>query len=457
MTRVICNPGPVLQGSDVKEKHKHRSISMRGLVAAVVFGAATVMLQGCLAADSDGCRGGGWLQGLCPESAEDDGASAYAPASRPDYWPTGSWQTAPPASHGFPAGSLGDLSAAVSEELPFLTSLLIIRDGYILHESYHTPEGEPTVDAGSKHHVWSITKSVNSLTWAIARQQGDIEESDLSATTGEQFSNLLADMGVDDPRRGITPEHVLHMQSGLDWNEGTDLLNFSEDPLIATDPACAEDIQRILCVYLHRDLAKTPGTVWNYSTYDSYVLSAFFSALTDIRLADYAEQYLFTPLGIGFETGDWPSAPEGSYTYGGGLLFITSRDLARLGQLVLYGGEWDGQQLAHPAWLERSLALIGEGNVMQFDEVSGEPLAQDLQTTVEYAEQWWRDDWTGIESGTVIGARGLGGQYLFIFPEQGLLIVATSYVDSQMSANTPPRTDAVSAFLEANVLSVMQP
>lgn len=89
-------------------------------------------------------------------------APVPAPVSLPDYWPTESWRIDAPEHHDFDP-TLPDAIAARIPELPFLDGLLIIRHGYIVHESYYN-----SYDAGTLHHIASVTKSWTSALLGIA-------------------------------------------------------------------------------------------------------------------------------------------------------------------------------------------------------------------------------------------------------------------------------------------------
>lgn len=379
--------------------------------------------------------------------------------SSPDYWPTTAWLTATPESQGFLPGAFATLAADAATALPYHTSLMVIRNGWILHESYHDTATRSGVSADTRHHVWSITKSVTALTIGRALTLGDLQWSQLEATVGDTLPAAAWNgLAADDPRLGIRLIDTLRMRSGLGWNEATSLLQAGKDPLLRTmyglEPNCPSGPEQVLCGILQQPLAYTPGEVWNYSTYDTYLASGLFTHLAadsvaDKRLAAYADTHLFGALGIDPAATDWWNLPS-AYTFGGGLLHITSRDLAKVGLLTLYGGKWDGSQLIDPAWMAAAVAAQGSGQVATFDG-SGLP-AGTTTTDIPYGLQWWRTTWPGFAGSPSITARGLGGQLLHLFPEQELVIIITCD-----DASTYDRAAEINDFLATHILAKLAP
>lgn len=386
--------------------------------------------------------------------------TASVTVSNPDYWPTTGWQTADEAEHGFQAGAFDNLAADAAAALPYHTSLLVIKDGWIIHESYNnTPNISSTAD--TLNHVWSITKSVTSMTLGRALTLGDLQVPEglaasdvLDLTTGDVFPpGVMNTLPADDPRKTISLRDALQMRSGLAWNEPAWLLNGAagRDPVLRAYtgmvPACPFDSNVLTCSIMNQPLAYTPGTVWNYSTYDSYLVSAFFTAITTRSLNQYAVDNLFTHLGMSTVAADWPNLPT-PLTFGGGLLHIRSRDLAKLGMLMLYDGRWETEQLISKDWVTLSTSAQGPGLMATFDAF-GEPAeaaAQDLH----YGMQWWTK--TGVMTGEdALTARGLGGQLMHAFKDKELVILITCDIDSY-TETLPFRSSQIGSFLKSGIL-----
>ena len=179
---------------------------------------------------------------------------------------------------------------------------------------------------------------------------------------------------------------------------------------------------------LSRALIHDPGTVFNYSTGNTHLLSAVLQSATGMTQEEYCRTRLFDPMGIS-EEAYWHTDPQGIADGGNGLV-ITSRDAARFGQLYLNGGTWNGQQLVPADWVEESTSRQNGG--------PGD-------ATGAYGYQWWVRTHTAGEYGTYATpypaasydthfAFGHAGQFIYVVPELQLVTVITS---SCQSSYTP--------------------
>jgi CubicO group peptidase (beta-lactamase class C family) len=321
----------------------------------------------------------------------------------PDYWPTQDWRTASPADHGFDPAVLGALPEYIENELPYLDSLLIIRHGYIVYESYHNGH-----DAATLHDVASVTKSWTSALVGIAQAQGLL--TDLDATLPALLPDYFADDAHAD-KRDITLRHLLMMRSGVEYDDNT--LNTggygSPEELLSRD---------LTALALDFPMAYTPGETWNYSTLDSQLISAVVQQATGQPLHELIVPNLFEPLGIGeFE---WLTSTS-DQTMGGGGLQLTPRSMAKLGLLYLHKGLWDGEQIVPAEWVAESLTPQGEAFYPPTDQ----------NEIIEwYGYHWWlwKGDWFyGYRS---FQAQGYGGQQVTVFPELDLMVITTANQDN---------------------------
>lgn len=403
------------------------------------------------------------LLAACNDSSVTAPAAAAPPAAthaEPDYWPTTDWQTATPEAQGFAAGAFDTLAADAATALPYHTSLLVIRDGWLVHEHYNDPPSGALITADTRHHVWSVTKSVTSLTVGRAITLGHLQMSDLDATVENTLpAEVVATLPLDD-RRGISLRDVLEMRSGIAWNEPAWLLNPTRDPISLAGsriPPCPVNATLLLCSILQQPMAYTPGTTWSYSTYDSYLASAFVSEILSTRyslspvlqMSEYASEFLFLPLGITFAASDWGTAGT-AYTFGGGGLNIRSRDLAKLGMLMQYEGRWEDEQLISPEWMDLSIAPLDNSQVPVFDS-NGEPAGSSAMD-VPYGLQWWRTTEPGFGGPAAISARGMGGQKVQVFRDKGLVIVITCGDVTPGDPGLGTREAEINTFLQTHVL-----
>ena len=119
----------------------------------------------------------------------------------------------------------------------------------------------------------------------------------------------------------------------------------------------------------------------------------------------FAEEHLFGPLGISDVV--WPSNPQG-ITIGWGELRMRPHDMAKIGHLYLNEGQWDGKQIVPSAWVKAS---------------TRKHISATLQDG--YGYQWW------VADNSVYMALGYAGQFIFVIPEQALVVAFTSDLEER--------------------------
>jgi len=344
----------------------------------------------------------------CNSAAIVPTALPAAPPPAREYWPTDGWRTDAPAKRGLDEAVLAGLRAYIEQQLPFLDSLLIVKDGYLVYEVYFNG-----YDAARRHQLASVTKSFTSALYGVAQAEGVIPN--LDATLGGELRQHFAGLLQRD-QRNISLRHLLQMRSGLAFDEAA-LYADSTSQLITEgfDAALAAFTRRDLTRYaLAHPMAFRPGEAWSYSTVDSQLLSAAFQALTGRSLEAYASQRLFSALGI--TDWNWPADANG-VSLGGVGLELTPRDMAKFGFLYLNHGVWDGQELLRPDWVQRSTAPQGSG-------IHGE----DGRTLpIEwYGMQWWTWKPALFSEQRAIAAQGYGGQHVILLPDLDIIVVTTA-------------------------------
>lgn len=309
-----------------------------------------------------------------------------------------------PVNRGLDEAALAGLRAKIEQELPFLDSLLIVKDGYLVYEEYFNG-----YDADRLHPVHSVTKSVMSALFGMAQVDGSIP--DLDAKLGDVLPDYFAG-GQHDDKKNITLRHLLQMRSGIQFDEAAFNDELAERGVDAAQFFLGQDLTKYALSY---PAAHRPGEAWNYSSLDSQLLSAAFSGLTGQSLADYAAERLFAAIGIGESI--WSEDANG-VSIGGNTLELTPRDMARFGYLYLNRGQWDGQQVIPRDWVDLSTTAQGD-RVLYVP--SGETLPIDF-----YGYHWWtwKPDW--FHGHSSVHARGYGGQWINIFPDLDLIIVSTA-------------------------------
>jgi CubicO group peptidase (beta-lactamase class C family) len=290
------------------------------------------------------------------------------------------WQTSTPEEQGMDSEILEQaMDFILEQEEHNLHSLLVIRNGYVVLDAYFYPF---TTD--SLHDVASVTKSVTSTLIGIAIGKGhiqDIHQPVLSFFPDRQIANL------SDEKEAISLEDLLTMRSGFEC-----LNEPSEETLI-------EMMNNPDWIQFALDLpvVTEPGTKWEYCSPDSHLLAAIIQQASGTEALEFAQEHLFTPLGISDII--WPVDPQG-IIHGFGSLRLTPHDIAKIGYLYLKNGIWENEQILPPTWVEAATSVKPN---LDF-----------------YGYQWWLSPEMSHYS-----AHGRGGQDLYIFPDENLIVVVT--------------------------------
>ncbi len=289
------------------------------------------------------------------------------------------WCTSNPKAQGMDAKQLAQALRTIEQEGLAVHSMLVIRNGAIVTERYYSPYEQST-----KHDLHSIAKSVLSALVGIAIDKGFI-----GSVEDPVLSYFPDDIPNDDPRKkAITVEHLLTMSSGLSQIDTLEMLQ-SEDA-----------VQYVLDL----EITSEPGTTWDYNDGNYHLLSAIIQQATGMSALEFAQAYFFGPLDISDVI--WGSDQNG-ITMGGWGLWMTPRDMAKIGLLYLNEGVWEGQQVLPTDWVHKSVE-----RQLQIEN-PGEPW--DLY----YGYGWWLHDIGAF------AAHGSGGQFIYVMPDLDMVVIFT--------------------------------
>ena len=360
--------------------------------------------------------------------------STSSPVPDPVEWPTASWRSSKPEEQGMDSELLAKMFDHIEQNRINLHSVLIVRNGYIVTEAYFHP-----YTADTPHQVASVTKSVMSILLGIAIDRGSVRGVDqflLDFFPGRWIAN------VDARKQAITLEHLLTMTSGLDCKDRS-----------GTDDQMRQSRGWIQFV-LDLPVTYVPGEQFSYCSGGPQLLSAILEKATGLNTRGFANARLFAPLGIPPVSGlEWGADPQG-YTLGGYGLYLTPRDMAKLGYLYLKQGQWAGQTVVSAQWVTASLTTHSTWT----DEGQR-----------DYGYLWWLYPARGYSS-----MMGMAGQQVHIVPERHMVVVFTAainpsdekvldplltdYIIPAAQSDSPLATNpAGAARLAARIRSVEQP
>ena len=300
-------------------------------------------------------------------------------------WPTKAWSEASPESVGINSASLKVAEDVYPKIFPSSYSLLVIKNGKLVSESYfHGQSAETT------NHIYSITKTFVATLIGIAVQQEWIDGVD------QRVADLLPDFPVHPKLEALTLEDILTHRSGIPNNK-----NINE--LLKEEPR------------------SVPGTTFQYSNHAPHLLTTILDRKVKQGVAkgvfdvqSLGQEYLFGPLGIKSIT-EWTKVSE-DIPEGGNGLHMNSRDLARLGYLLLRDGRWEDEQILPTGWVETASKHHAE-----FDRQKG------------YGYLNWvrrRPDLVKTSEGEIevqgYCAYGHRGQLIAVYPALDLLVVTTA-------------------------------
>ncbi|MGF1761246.1 beta-lactamase family protein [Photobacterium sagamiensis] len=363
-----------------KNNHNERSFNRLVVLVTVIFIGCIIIKQ--YTVDMDNFK---WTQ----DSTQND------------------WIVSLPDEMGFEKEILIDLHRhVIMRKDKRVQSLLIARNNQLVFEQYYSVrsvrDGTPMPvyfppSPDTFHQMRSVTKTVTSTLIGNLLYKNTIPS--VNVPLFDYFTN--EDMQEADKRRNIKIKHALNFNSGLDWNEWGARNSDAMNMWLSSDP---------YAYILSKGVAYKPGDKFVYQGAMSVLLGGVVEIVTDMSLREYAEQALFNPLGI--SNYDWFAHEVTGDYLGSSGLYLRSRDLAKLGQLYLNNGMWNGQQIFSEQWAKESLKPKGK---FWPDK------------TIEYGYNWWfpliKNDGQRIHIG---GMRGYGGQEMFIIPELQLVFVITS-------------------------------
>jgi CubicO group peptidase (beta-lactamase class C family) len=352
---------------------------------------------------------------LFSHACTDQGASHYdVPPQTGD-----GWQTASLEDVGMNTARMAQLMSDLRQHPDhWVHSIVVVKDGKLVFEEYFPGQDLDLSNLGNGvayvtrnfardtlHSAASVSKSVTSILLGIALADGLVRSTDEAMFSFfRDYDNLSSPV-----KSQITVQHMLTMTTGLPWNEAfpyDDPRNDLAAMLASDDP---------IAYVLSKSTVATPGDRFIYNSGTANLVGEIVHRATGMTLGDFAAQRLFTPLGIdAYAWYPFPNAPE--TTVASSTLFLRPRDMAKIGQLYLDGGVWNGTRVVPTDWVTQSTRAAVNVEASETPVPSLNP---------RYGFLWWLGTFSTGPTETYFAA-GWGGQFIFVFPDPRMVVVFTA-------------------------------
>ena len=263
-------------------------------------------------------------------------------------------------------------------------SVLIVYKDQIVAEQYTSGFDENSLLLG-----WSMTKSVTSAVLGVMEKQGMVNLND---------KNLFKEWEKDD-RKNISLANLLNMNSGLEWEENyTKICDATKMLFLDSDMSTMQ---------LEKSFVGAPNNSWNYSSGTTNLLSKYIrnQFKSHKEYLDFWYSDLIDKIGMHsmlIET-DYSGNYVGS-SYG----WATARDWAKFGLLYLHNGNWNGEQILNPSWVDFTKKPTNGSNGV-------------------YGGHFWMNaggKYPDVPK-DMFSCNGFQGQRLYIIPSKDLVVLRT--------------------------------
>lgn len=334
-------------------------------------------------------------------------------------YPTESWERSSPEQQGLDSDSLDSALACLEANFKNYYSYVVVKNGCLVFEASNKRPYEDPVSKWLKaflralaklfdkpqatfvdrypglYNMRSATKSIVSILVGIAIDKGLIKSIDDSMLDYLPPDDSAA---IDPNMKKITIRHLLTMKSGIPSIEG----GLNAYKLVFGDGDWVRFILKL-------GLEAEPGEKFVYNSANTHLLSAVLANAAKMSTLEFAKRTLFEPLGITNVL--WEEDKRG-YNFGGGNLYLSTHDLARIGLLYLNNGVWDQKEIVSKQWVEQTLESRHE-----------------WMYGFHYGFLWYSKNEKCVKTGKEVmtySASGAGGQKIQIIPEMNIVIAAAS-------------------------------
>jgi len=308
-------------------------------------------------------------------------------------------------AHSFPV-SPKFKSELLDTEIDYLNSIktasfVVLKNDSLLFEKYFEPYNEQSIS-----NSFSMAKSFVSMAVGVALNKGLIKDIDAPASN---YIPELKEKGMTD----VTIRHLLQMSSGIDFDE-----NYKNPFGYQAKVYYGGNLRQNTLAF---DQLHTPGTRWEYLGGNTILLSLIIEKVSGQSLSNFFSENIWQKIEAESDAW-WTIDSKHGIERASCCFYARARDFARLGQLYLNKGSWNGEQIIPEWFVEESITPV------MINNKDGEP-------TQHYGYQWW----LGNESGDpFFQAQGILGQYIIVVPTQNLVIVRTGHKRSETRVDLLP-------------------
>ncbi len=272
-----------------------------------------------------------------------------------------------------------------------LHSMLLIKDNQLLLEEYFSD-----YDLHQQHDLRSASKSITSILLGIAIDKGYIDN--INDPITKYLKEPVPQKNKSLEKDQITIKHLVTMSSGLDCNDWDKSSLGQEDKVYKK--------KDWLQYFVDLPMVNTPGDIAQYCTMGQILATEIISQTSGMSIDEFCSQFLFEPMEI--TNVSWGHTSNKNVIPSAKRLYMTPRDMAKIGQLILDKGKWEGNQLVSENWVNQSTS--------PHVKITG----------VDYGFLWWSIPVKiDFEIYQCIAATGNGGQYIMTFPALDVVAVFT--------------------------------
>lgn len=298
---------------------------------------------------------------------------------------------ATPESQGVESENLLKMLESLRDEVHSINSVMVLRHGKVVAEAWRPPHSPETT-----HAMYSLSKSFTSTAAGFAAAEGKLS---LDAKLVDLFADdLPPEEEISENLKNATVRDLLMMGCGQEREphfKGLFPIDFERDAN-----------ETWTQTFLKQPFVFKPGTHFMYNTAGTYMVSAALQKATGQTVRDYLIPRLFEPLHI--EAPFWEQSPTG-VSKGGTGLFLHTEDIAKVGQLYLQNGMWNGNQILPESWVrDATSSHISNGNNPDSDWAQG------------YGYQFWRCRFN------IFRGDGMFSQFIIVMPDQDVVVAVTS-------------------------------